>query len=159
MCAKLGVKDSFPLAKGSSSFASGPKVTITKALESLGLQHIASQRIGTISRGERARTLIASELIFGKETLFLDEPLGPLDMDAALAVMATLRDAADSGAAIILRSRGAFLLLILINCRREVDKGVFGPTQLPQAKRASRELYGEDRQGRWRRRRPGPKRD
>ena len=71
------------------------------ALDSVGLAARAQHRGNELSGGEQQRVAVARALIKAPHLLLADEPTAQLDTETARSIMAILREAADSGTAIL----------------------------------------------------------
>ncbi|KAL3632283.1 hypothetical protein CASFOL_025267 [Castilleja foliolosa] len=70
--------------------------TVQKLIKVLGLEHVASVRVGsesskTISGGEKRRLSIGVELVHDPSVILLDEPTSGLDSASALGIMLLLK--------------------------------------------------------------------
>lgn len=73
-----------------------------RALERLGIAHLADRPLLQMSSGEAKRTLIARALVHEPHTLLFDEPSNALDIGAQFQLRDTMRELARSGLAILL---------------------------------------------------------
>jgi iron complex transport system ATP-binding protein len=73
-----------------------------RALERLGIAHLADRPVARMSSGEAKRTLIARALVHDPATLLFDEPSNALDIAAQLHLRVSMRSLAQSGIAILL---------------------------------------------------------
>jgi ABC-2 type transport system ATP-binding protein len=69
---------------------------------SLGLARFLSEHVGSLSKGERKRLLLALGLVVPRPVLLLDEPFDGLDLRQAREVEAVLRGAAREGRTLFL---------------------------------------------------------
>jgi iron complex transport system ATP-binding protein len=76
-----------------------------RAMESLArmeAQHLAGQRVGEMSAGERRRIMIARALVHRPRQLLLDEPSNALDLAAQRELRESLRKLAAEGTGLVL---------------------------------------------------------
>ncbi|MEW6001277.1 MAG: ABC transporter ATP-binding protein [Nitrospirota bacterium] len=69
-----------------------PKITLSEALEMVGLEGKSDLHIKNLSGGERRRAFIAITLLQGAGLLLLDEPLANLDIKYQVEVIKLLRE-------------------------------------------------------------------
>jgi iron complex transport system ATP-binding protein len=73
-----------------------------RALQRMGVAHLAGRAVARMSSGEAKRTLIARALVHDPRALLFDEPSNALDIAAQSQLRATMRELAQSGIAILL---------------------------------------------------------
>lgn len=74
---------------------------IMELFDKLGIAHIASNEMRSLSGGERKRILIAIELITDPKIIFLDEPTSGLDNNSAFKLIRFLKSIANEGKIVI----------------------------------------------------------
>lgn len=77
---------------------------IDAALARLGLHDVATQRVGTFSRGMRQRLGVAELLLKEPQLIIMDEPTLGLDPEAARHFLRDIRDLGQAGITILLSS-------------------------------------------------------
>ena len=83
-------------------FYKSSRVKKTELIEPLRLEEIMGAQIGSLSKGERKRTLLALGLLTPTDLLLLDEPFDGLDLRQTRDVMALLKSHATSGRTLML---------------------------------------------------------
>ena len=72
-----------------------------KAMEQMGIAHLANRSFSTLSGGERQKTMIAMALCQNAETILLDEPTAFLDPFHQICLMEQLKVLSSSGKSIL----------------------------------------------------------
>jgi ABC-type multidrug transport system ATPase subunit len=80
----------------------GSPVKAAELLNTLKLENLRHARIGSLSKGERKRLLLALGLLTPQPLLMLDEPFDGLDLRQTRDVMALLRNQAGRGRTLML---------------------------------------------------------
>jgi putative ABC transport system ATP-binding protein len=79
------------------------------ALEATGLGEQANAPAGRLSGGEQARVAVARALVRFPKLVIADEPTAQLDILTSTEIVELLREAADSGIAVLLATNSAIL--------------------------------------------------
>jgi iron complex transport system ATP-binding protein len=75
-----------------------------KAMETVGVSHLADRPCNGVSGGEWQLTLIARALVQEPQILLLDEPTSHLDMGNQLKILQVIKDLANDGMTIVMAS-------------------------------------------------------
>jgi ABC-type multidrug transport system ATPase subunit len=83
------------------SGAAAVEAAVARVLRDLGLESVATVRVGDLSGGQRKRASIAMELLTHPDVILLDEPTSGLDPATAAEVMAILRSLSAAGTTVV----------------------------------------------------------
>lgn len=75
---------------------------VSRALQALDLERLATRPVSTLSGGEKARALLARVFAGEPRWILVDEPLAALDLAHRFTLIEHLRIAADAGAGVVL---------------------------------------------------------
>jgi ABC-2 type transport system ATP-binding protein len=109
---------------------------VNETLAIVGLSDLKSRRCGALSGGQARRVQYALAICGRPDLLVLDEPTAAMDRDARVALWATVRDAADSGAAVLLTTHDLAEADTLADRVLVMDAGVVIADDTPAAIRA-----------------------
>lgn len=84
-----------------AGFFGGDPAVCRDAIRRLGLEPFLRQPVGTLSKGQRKRTLLAVGLITPQPVLLIDEPFDGLDLRQTREIGAALREHATRGRTLV----------------------------------------------------------
>jgi iron complex transport system ATP-binding protein len=94
-----------------------------KAIQTMGLEHIAEQSITKISGGERQQVAIARVIVQKPSVILLDEPTSHLDFGNQMKVLKMLRRMADDGYGVVMTTHNPDHVLLLDDQVAVLDQG------------------------------------
>jgi ABC-type Mn2+/Zn2+ transport system ATPase subunit len=105
-------------------------------LHDLGIGHLEPRHIRELSGGQQQRVFVARALMADPNLVLLDEPMAGVDVKTRQDVLATLRDIAERGVAVVLtthdlNSVAAHLPEVMCINRRLIAQGPPGSTLVP----------------------------
>lgn len=86
----------------SASLQGAPRAAIGDTTRALGLDAVLDRRVGTLSKGQRKRVLIALALLTPQSLVLLDEPFDGLDLRQVREIGSFFRRVARNGRALLL---------------------------------------------------------
>ncbi|MFV2072337.1 MAG: ATP-binding cassette domain-containing protein [Thermoanaerobaculales bacterium] len=104
---------------------------IERVAERLGVDALVHRRITELSSGQRQRVALAVTLGASPHPVLLDEPCAHLDGDAVKALEELLREAAESGGAVLLSEQAGWRLGVGIDRWLALDGGRLGSQAPP----------------------------
>jgi tungstate transport system ATP-binding protein len=81
---------------------------VARAIERVGLAHLARAHGRTLSGGEQQRVALARALVFGPRVLLLDEPTANLDPENVAIIEAIVREQRAAGTTVVIVTHNLF---------------------------------------------------
>jgi lipopolysaccharide export system ATP-binding protein len=137
----LSVRDNLVLVLEALGRASDP---VAGLLDDLRIGHLARQKAGELSGGERRRLEIARLLALDARYCLLDEPFTGMDPRSMDRIARVIRDLADQGRAVLVSDHNVRQTLALCDRVTLIDSGkaiLTGTSQEVQASPLARERY------------------
>mgnify|MGYP001260805710 CR=1 FL=1 len=117
---------------------------VKKALEMLGIEHLAERGINRISGGERQLVLIARAMVQEADIIIMDEPTANLDYGNQMRVMEMIRNLADSGYTVMMSTHNPDQALLFADTAFVMKNGrvlASGPVEDVMTDEIMRQLY------------------
>ena len=118
-----------------------------KAMETVGLAHLADRPCNGVSGGEWQLTLIARALVQEPQILLLDEPTSHLDMGNQMKILKVIKNLAENGMTIIMASHFPDHAFLIANRVAILHNGRIRHTGTPEeviTEESMRSTYGVD---------------
>jgi iron complex transport system ATP-binding protein len=118
-----------------------------KAMETVGVAHLADRPCNSVSGGEWQLTLIARALVQEPQILLLDEPTSHLDMGNQLKILQVIQDLANDGMTIVMASHFPDHAFLVANVVAILNNGQIAQVGVPDEVITEKNLkatYGVD---------------
>jgi|WetSurMetagenome_2_1015567.scaffolds.fasta_scaffold166011_1 iron complex transport system ATP-binding protein len=118
-----------------------------KAMETVGVAHLADRPCNSVSGGEWQLTLIGRALVQEPQILLLDEPTSHLDMGNQLKILQVIQDLANDGMTIVMASHfpdHAFLVANVVAILNNGQIAQVGPPEDVITEKNLKSTYGVD---------------
>jgi iron complex transport system ATP-binding protein len=118
-----------------------------RAMETVGVGHLADRPCNSVSGGEWQLTLIARALVQEPQILLLDEPTSHLDMGNQLKILQVIKNLADEGMTIVMASHfpdHAFLISSTVAILKDGRLAKAGPPDEVITEESMKATYGVD---------------
>jgi iron complex transport system ATP-binding protein len=118
-----------------------------RAMETVGVVHLADRACNSVSGGEWQLTLIARALVQEPQILLLDEPTSHLDMGNQMKILQVIKDLADAGMTIVMASHfpdHAFLVSSVVAIQNDGRIAHMGSPDKVITEENMRTTYGVD---------------
>jgi iron complex transport system ATP-binding protein len=118
-----------------------------RAMETVGVAHLADRPCNSVSGGEWQLTLIARALVQEPQVLLLDEPTSHLDMGNQMKILQVIGDLSHSGMTIIMASHFPDHAFLVSNTVAILNGGTIaqvGPPDGVITETSMKETYGVD---------------
>lgn len=108
-------------------YTKNDKLSAQKAMEQMGITHIAKKRIGNLSGGQQQRVMLARAICRSPELIILDEPCAGLDVNISHEIYSILADLNKQGVTVIMASHDMEEIgkygtrFVVLNQRKEFD--------------------------------------
>lgn len=90
-----------PYTTGMGRLCDDDRALVQRALDQMGIGHLAESRMDEVSDGERQKCMIARALAQETKVIIMDEPLAFLDFPTKLEVLQLLRNLCNEGRSIL----------------------------------------------------------
>ena len=129
---------------------------VDKAMEMMGITHLADKQIGELSGGQQQRVMIARTLAHDADLLLLDEPLNHVDITTQELIFHTLEKLSDEGKSAVMSTHDLGILPVHFSRALFLDSEIIADgavSEVLTAKNIARaygfEFHGKPEEHRW----------
>jgi iron complex transport system ATP-binding protein len=118
-----------------------------KAMETVGVAHLADRPCNSVSGGEWQLTLIARALVQEPQILLLDEPTSHLDMGNQMKILRVIKDLSNAGMTIVMASHFPDHAFLVSSVVAILNKGQIAQVGVPDeviTEKNMKATYGVD---------------